>query len=176
MSALGLLLVGAALADDERVGVVVLPPLGSPPVVESLEAAAAASLPEGFHRASLSDNARALFLEHPGCRDQPRCLKENLPGDADLVLDVRTYEHGGFEVLDLRLLRSGDLYSRRAAALGAQGAQGAIARDVAELLAGWERDARLYSMALEGREGAEEQLRTRFPQSPWTESLDRREP
>ena len=175
MAGLGFLLLGAALAGDERVSVVVLPPLGPPAVVESLEAVAVASLPEGFRQQALSESARALFLEHPGCRDQPLCLRDNLPGTADLVLDVRAYEHGGFTVLDLRLLRDGDLYGRRAAALGALPDPDAVARDVAELLSGWERDARLYRMALEGREEAEEQLRARFPQSPWTVSLDRAE-
>jgi hypothetical protein len=175
---LTMLLAAPAGATDERVSLALLPAAGERPLHELAEA----NLPPGFRAAPLSKSAAALFLEHPDCRAQPRCLNDHLPEGVDLVVDLRLVERDGAAALDLRLLRGGDLYGRRATSLGPSRAlsdaalEAALAAELEGLLAGWTREERLYKMAREGDDEAARQLRQRFPESPWTRSLSQPTP
>lgn len=165
-----LTLLAAALARDERVGVVVLPP-PEHPLAGRIEAAIPAHLPEGFRLEPLDPEARAVFLAHPTCRQEPVCLQEQLPPGADVVLDPRLVTHAGLTVLDLRLLYSGALVRRRSESISASDLTRRLSRDVPEILTAMSRESRLYRMAVGGSQDAAGQLAARFPESPWLSAL-----
>ncbi len=165
-----LMAIMAASARDERVGVVVLPP--APHALSArLESMIPEHLPDGFRHEPLDASARAVLLEHEGCRQEPVCLLGQIPGGADVVIDPRLIEHGGFLILELRMFYKGALIRRRSETVSASDLSRRLSRDVPEMLAGMSREARLYRLAEGGSDDAAEQLAARFPESPWLHAL-----
>ncbi len=174
------LCIALSWARDERMGVVVLParvegttPAQGAELVKALQS----ELPgvEGFREIDLSGQAQLVLQDDPRCREQPDCLLSLLPAGAELVIDPRLQRVDGQTSVDLRLLRKGELSKRVAAPLPAGGVDELVEAELPLLLRGWARDERLYLLATQGNDSAAQQLRERFPESPYTRALDRGE-
>jgi hypothetical protein len=170
------LLVALAFARDERMAVVVLPPLNDgapatmgPAVARGLADGVAET--EGFRVITLSGPDREALLADPLCREQPDCLAEHVPAGTELVIDPRVARRGGVVSVEMRLLRDGQLSRRHAAVVTPSSAEDYAQDECALLLSGWARDERLYKLAMGGNSDAAEQLESRFPTSPWTRAL-----
>jgi hypothetical protein len=168
-----------AHAADERIAVAVLPPLAtqgaaalSPRAVERALADAVASRPD-FRFVPLTAKQRDAQTADPGCRDHGDCLRRTLPADAELVIDTRLLVHAQVPSVELRLRKpTGDWSRRMAVAVQPNTAAREAADAVPLLLTGWARPARLYGLARDGDKNAAAELRTRFPDSPWTQALN----
>lgn len=169
------LAIASVQAADELMRVAVLPIEGSV-MAQAHSEKLAALLPDGFLSVPLSDAHRAVHEGHPNCRAAPACVEANTPENADLVLALRVAEAGSESLYDLRILRDGALVNRRSEAVSSRTLWAAVERDLHQVLTGWRRDARLYSFINHPKHGdkARESLKTRFPKSPYTQSLHRR--
>lgn len=172
------LLIALGFARDERMAVAVLPSLesGSVPATmgRSVEQALSKGIADthGFRVVALEEEDRRALLADPLCREQPSCLADHLPAGTELVVDPRVARRGEVLSVELRLLRDGQLSRRHASVVTASTADDYALGECSLLLAGWARDERLYKIAAEGNADAANQLRARFPTSPWTRALD----
>lgn len=164
---------------DERVVVVVLPPLSSQLAkADALESALERGVAEqpAFRLVRLPESSQSALLADPGCREQPGCFRKLLPKSTQLIVDSRLLTRAGADVLELRLIEPDGALSRRLQrVVGEGGVRRAAEAEIDPLLAGWSRPARLYMLAHEGNDEAIDQLKARFPRSSWSDALERDE-
>ena len=169
-----LLMVGTGVASDELMRVAVLPVSGG--VWDSTGATKLEKmLPDGFVSVPLTDALQTLHDNNEMCREVPRCLSENTPEGVDLVIDLSVTAADAGQLYDLRVLREGSLVNRRSEAVSSGVLWKRVESDLGQVLAGWHRDARLYSYIDHPQQGdrVRAELIERFPESPFTKALQR---